>query len=183
MFRPHFVISLCIVLAFGQAPAWLHVGQCGSHARVAVDNSGLVHAPADASSFGWMHIGDLISDVLAQSHAHCPHGCVHGDGKALTESDQSAALCDDAHSDGVVIAFTGCCHSHGSGSVPHESDHCVVCQSLAAPTGFHSPELPLPSTTLVAIGDLPGKSSACPIDVRCLPPSRGPPRALVLASV
>ncbi len=97
LIRPLLSSLLCGVIAFGHAPAWLHVATCDSNSHSHALASPTVTSPTEPASV-------------------CSHGCYHH--VAEVNESETASHSHESHSD----------HQH-------DSDNCVICQSLASPTG------------------------------------------------
>lgn len=128
MLRPLLASLLCGMIAFGHAPAWLHVADCGGEVHV-----GQVHRHAD------------------DEHDVCQH---HRHDHASGDATQAGGHDESSH---------------------HDSDSCVICQSLAAPTGFTF-ELTAPPTIGLVAEPLAILDAARPADaLLSIPQPRGPP--------
>lgn len=104
--RPFLSSILCCVIAFGHAPAWLHVATCDDHS----------HAKSSVSS--------------EKAESTCSHCCHHH------HDDDEEAIGQEL----LRIAGDGGSHHE------HDSDNCLICQSLASPCGV-TWQLSLPLVT------------------------------------
>ncbi|WP_345321575.1 DUF2946 family protein [Novipirellula rosea] len=109
--RPVLSSILCCMIAFGHAPAWLHVATCEGHS----------HAKACVSS------DSVSSEKTEPTCSHCCHHH-HDDDASATDQDRLRIAGDDG--------------SHHE----HDSDNCLICQSLASPCGV-TWQLSLPIVT------------------------------------
>ena len=176
------------MLAFGHAPAWLHVGQCGcdSEARCELPRvDGLrSHHSSQTPTFA-IRVADAAENHACE-HACCLHGqSDHGQSDPGQYEDRKLArsssqppnkVCSDNESSAVRC---GGCHSDGTESVPHDSESCVVCQSLAAPTGYVASVLDLSTSHPAEFDAAVPTDSIGAIFFNVLPPSRGPPSVAV----
>ncbi len=106
LFRPTLIAVLCSLLALGHGPAYLHVATCDGHRATVDDDS--------ESATTELAISELTGC--------CSHSCA-------------------AHTCSADTRHTSSPVTHASDSAPdtehptHDSEHCVVCQSLALPGG------------------------------------------------
>ncbi len=106
--RPFLSSVLCCAIALGHAPAWMHVATCDGHSH------------------------SMVTKNVANPSSGCSHCCHqhHGDGRA-----------DDTVAGFAVTENAPVGHSPTRGGGPvgshdeHDSDDCLICQSLASPCG------------------------------------------------
>ena len=95
--RPLTVTLLCMIAAFGQIPALLHIGSCAHHCD---------HSVVDVS--------------LSCDHSIKPRGCFHA--KCSLKLPSKPASTDEEHSTDTAPTERA--------PTEHDSEHCIVCQSL-----------------------------------------------------
>jgi hypothetical protein len=168
LFRPLITSLLCWVIAFGQMPALLHVVSCSGHGHL--HNHCQEAADQDTAD------QEAEYPAVQGSSRACAHGCGH--------QVAATSIREDAQPNGAEQCRTACDGSgqvSENGQVPednlpeHNSDRCVVCQSLLSPVGVvWNFQLPLVHGSLSELASICG--DRLPVTSSfAIPQPRGPP--------
>ncbi|TWT73322.1 DUF2946 domain-containing protein [Allorhodopirellula solitaria] len=128
---------LCCAIAFGHAPAWLHVAGCEDGC------------------------GSMLAQVPQSTGAICPHSCCHD------TSQPTVSASADESTDSPV-----------SSSVPHDSDTCATCQSLAGSFGVIPPGMVTLSPERASVPVSLSSAEAAVAGSISIAKPRGPPAAV-----
>jgi hypothetical protein len=163
LFRPLLTSILCCVLAFGHAPAWLHVVTCDDHCGHATTAG---HA---ADSDKHTHVCPL--------QGHQSHPAV----TPSTEKPSTEKPSTEKPSTEKIEQFGQSLNASSGTHTPHNSEGCGICQSLAAPCGFADATFASPASGVSCKTVVLWKQFAEISSQLSLPPLRGPPRSNVVA--
>jgi len=111
IFRPLLTVVLCSVVAFGHAPAWMHVATCGEASGTHLDDNAIGVSHQSCCKHSNPFAGRIGLKISSDRH--------HGDA-----SHQSQSRC---------LAESSPCSSNPAGE--HSSDDCVICLSLMSAIG------------------------------------------------
>lgn len=114
LFRPLLIAVLCCVVAFGHAPAWLHVATC--HEATCAESSS----------------HEVVRGVNTSGCHSC---CGHANPFAGRSSEAGSSRQQDEPSSRVSASLQTPESSSSQPLEEHSSDGCMICQSLFSATG------------------------------------------------
>lgn len=152
MFRPFVTLLLCSVCLLGHLPAWFHVAQCDDCAA-----SDLCFLDGQSDFLG-------ANALRPDKHIDVPGHCCCSD-HACSESSVVDAPIDNDSANGRAT------------KAPHDHSSCVICQSLAAPTGCLPVALDCDGELVLVAHWRPVAPSFDWVQQAFFPPPRGPPAA------
>lgn len=154
-FRHAAILLLGAIMALGHAPAWLHVATC--HDPTCHD-----HARGDAGC-------SITTPMSRQANSSCRCDS-HDHDHEIAAAGSSSTTPEAPDADGR--------HSHDDGT-PHNSETCLICQSLAAPCGYPTHLVTPPVSQSVCLAAVPRPIRVDAQRTLLLPPPRGPPAIAV----